>query len=90
MKKKTTPDVKESPMENKNFALGKTNWLLIGASLVCILIGFLLMTGSPSGEQFNPDIFSTRRITVGPMVALFGFLFMIVAIMWPNKKEDKE
>ncbi|MDP4203289.1 MAG: DUF3098 domain-containing protein [Bacteroidota bacterium] len=88
MKKKTTSEVKETSQDYKAFAFGKTNWLLMVVSLACILIGFLLMTGSSSGEQFNPDIFSTRRITVGPMIALFGFLFMIVAIMWPNKKGE--
>lgn len=88
MKKKATSDVKVNPQEQESFALGKTNWLLIAVSLVCIVIGFLLMTGSASGEQFNPDIFSVRRLHVGPMVALFGFLFMIVAIMWPNKKGE--
>ena len=88
MKKNATSDVKETLPEKKDFALGKANWLLIGISLVCILVGFLLMTGEPSGEKFNPDIFSVRRLHVGPMVALFGFLFMIVAIMWPNKKGE--
>ena len=62
MKKKATSDVKLNPQEQESFALGKTNWLLIAASLVCIVIGFLLMTGSASGEQFNPDIFSVRRL----------------------------
>jgi hypothetical protein len=88
MKKKATSEVKTNSQEQKSFALGKTNWLLIIASLVCIVVGFLLMTGSSSGEQFNPDIFSVRRLHVGPMIALFGFLFMIVAIMWPNKKGE--
>lgn len=86
MKKITTPAKKDTLQKEQDFALGKINWLLIGASLLLILIGFLLMTGEPSGVKFNPDIFSTRRITVGPMIALFGFLFMIVAIMWPNKE----
>ena len=29
-----------------------------------------------------------RRITVGPMIALFGFVMMIAAILF--KKKDKE
>ena len=62
MKKKATSEVNANSQEQKSFALGKTNWLLIIASLVCIVVGFLLMTGSASGEQFNPDIFSVRRL----------------------------
>jgi hypothetical protein len=53
-----------------------------------VVIGFALMVGEPSGAtEYNPDIFSFRRITIGPMIALFGFLAMIVAILYkPSKK----
>ena len=45
------------------------------------------MVGAPSGEEaYNPDIFSVRRITVGPMIALFGFVSMIFAILFRGKK----
>lgn len=90
MKKNAKPDVKEDIQNQRDFALGKINWILIGISIVLIIVGFLLMTGSPSGMVFNPRIFSTRRITVGPMISLFGFLFMFVAIMWRNKKEESK
>jgi uncharacterized membrane protein len=88
MKKNAKPDVKEDIQNQRDFALGKINWILISISIVLIIVGFLLMTGSSSGMVFNPRIFSTRRITVGPMISLFGFLFMFVAIMWRNKKEE--
>jgi uncharacterized Tic20 family protein len=88
MKKQIIPEVKETSNEKTGFALSKTNWILMGVSVALIVFGFLLMTGGASGEKFNPDIFSTRRITVGPMISLFGFLFMIVAIMWPSEKEE--
>lgn len=45
------------------------------------------MTGEPSGEVYNPDIFSVRRITVGPMISLFGFVSMIFAILYRSKKK---
>ena len=39
-------------------------------------------TGGSSTEQaFNPDIFSTRRIVVGPTIAFLGFIFMGFAII---------
>jgi hypothetical protein len=67
--------------------LPKLNLILIAVSLVIIVIGFALMTGEPSGEVYNPDIFSFRRITVGPMISLFGFAAMIFAILYRGKKQ---
>ena len=60
-------------MENeKKFTLAKTNMLLIAIGFVIIVIGFILMSGSGTVKEFNPDVFSFRRITVGPMISLFG------------------
>ena len=67
--------------------LPKLNLWLIGISFVIIVIGFALMIGEPSGEVYNPDIFSFRRITVGPMISLFGFVCMIFAILFRSKKK---
>lgn len=72
---------------NSRLALNKTNFILIGIAFVVILLGFLLMVGAPSETEFNPDIFSTRRITIGPMISFFGFMFMIFAIMFKNKEK---
>ncbi len=77
-------------MNTTKFALSKINYLFMLIAFVIIVIGFLLMTGAPSGEEFNPDIFSTRRIVVAPVVSFFGFLFMIFAIMYKPKKRIKE
>lgn len=73
-------------MDIKTFGLSKNNFILIGVSFLVIVTGFLLMTGSPSGAEFNPDIFSTRRIVIGPMIAFFGFLLMVFAIMYKSAK----
>ena len=67
--------------------LPKLNLILIAVSVVIIVIGFALMAGEPSGEVYNQDIFSFRRITVGPMIALFGFVFMLFAILFRGKKK---
>ena len=64
------------------------NAILIAISLVIVVVGFALMVGEPSGAtEFNPDIFSTRRITMGPMIALSGFLMMIVVILYKPRKK---
>lgn len=76
----------------RQFPLQRINFILMAIAVAVIVIGFLLMTGAPStAEAFNPDIFSTRRVIVGPTIAFLGFIFMGVAIMWshPSKKSDE-
>lgn len=67
----------------------KANFWMMGACLALIVIGFLLMSGGGSSDPnvFNPDIFSTRRIVVGPTLAFLGFLLMAFAIIWTPKKK---
>ena len=66
-------------------SLPKLNIILIAVSF--LIVGFALMAGAPSGEVYNPDIFSFRRITIGPMIALFGFVSMVVSILWKGEKK---
>lgn len=77
--------------DNKNekqMPFGRDNykWVIIG--MLFLLVGFLLMIGGGSNNpnEFNPDIFSTRRITFAPILVLIGFGIQIYAIM---KKNDK-
>ncbi len=68
-------------------ALTALNYKLMAAAGAVIVIGFLLMAGSGSTPtEFNPDIFSARRIVIGPGLAFLGYIFMGVAIMWNRKK----
>ncbi len=69
------------------YNLSKVNLVLIAVSFVIIVIGFALMVGAPSGETYNPDIFSFRRVTVGPMIAFFGFISLIFSILYKGKKK---
>jgi len=64
--------------------------LLIG--FVIIVVGFLLMVGgkADSPEQFNPEVFSFRRITLAPLVVLLGFAFEIYAIMKKPKEKEED
>jgi len=72
--------------ELSKFALGKKNLLLIAIGFGLVVLGFILMMGSPSTEAaYNPDIFSFRRIILGPGVALGGFLFVIFGILYKKK-----
>ena len=67
----------------------KINFLMMAGCLALIIIGFLLMSGGGSSVDggFNPDIFSTRRIVVGPTLAFLGFLLMAFAIVWQGPKK---
>jgi membrane-bound ClpP family serine protease len=69
--------------DNPRFPLGPENYKLMAVGFVIIVIGFLLMVGggSKDPEVFNPEVFNFRRITLAPMVLLFGFIFQIYAIM---------
>ena len=67
------------------YNLPKINLILIAISFLVLVIGFALLVGEPSGPTYNPDIFSVRRIHVGPMMALLGFVMMIGAILFKKK-----
>ena len=73
----------------EGFALRKENLKLLLIGLGIILVGFILMTGGKASNPtvFNPEIFSFRRITLAPMVVLFGFVFEIYAIMKKPKTQ---
>lgn len=79
-------------MEKINFAFGKKNYIICIISILLIILGFVLMTGPSSTIEggFEPDIFSTRRIAVAPMISFFGFLLMIVGILYPSDKKNGE
>jgi hypothetical protein len=40
-------------------------------------------------NEFNPDIFSFRRITLAPIIVLAGFIFEIWAIMKKPKETEE-
>ena len=68
--------------------LSKINLILIGIAFLIVILGLALMAGAPSTDTYNPDIFSVRRITVGPMISLLGFVLMIFAILYRGKKKE--
>jgi len=76
-------------MDKKNFAFDKVNYILLAVSMAVVVIGFLLMVGPNSTDTaFEPDIFSTRRIKVAPVVCLLGFVSMIYAVVRKPKGRD--
>ncbi|MDR1225722.1 MAG: DUF3098 domain-containing protein [Prevotellaceae bacterium] len=71
------------PLSFQNYKL-----MLIG--FVIIVAGFILMSG---GKSTDPEIFTGdqlynfRRITLAPILVVFGFMFEIYAIMKLPKKQ---
>jgi hypothetical protein len=81
---------KKETKETTSFALGKENYKLMAIGFAIIVVGFILMAGGGSDDPkvFNPDIFSFRRITLAPIILLFGFAFEIFAIMKKPKSNN--
>ncbi|MGD9978208.1 MAG: DUF3098 domain-containing protein [Bacteroidales bacterium] len=77
-----------TPQNEGRFALGRENYKLLLIGFGIIILGFILMAGggSNSPNVFSTDIFSFRRITLAPIVVLFGFAFEIYAIMKKPKQ----
>lgn len=83
---------KKIEKEGPDFPLQKDNYILLIIGFAIIMIGFLLMMGGKSDDPnvFNPEIFNFRRITLAPIVVLFGFVFEIWAIMKKPKTEKQD
>lgn len=83
---------KKSQIEKKaDLPLTKRNYLLIVIGFLIILLGYILMIGGGSDDPNvfkEKELFSFTRITLAPMLILFGFIFEIYAIM-KKTKEDK-
>lgn len=69
----------------------------MGIGIGLIVLGFLLMTGPDANtvdgvskpENWNPDIFSWRRIRLAPFLVIAGFAVQVYAILLdPNGKSN--
>ncbi|MCM1369055.1 MAG: DUF3098 domain-containing protein [Candidatus Amulumruptor caecigallinarius] len=79
-------NINKVPLSQRPFT--KVNFIMMGICALLIVLGFILMSGGGNAGQteFNPDIFSTRRIVVGPLLTFLGFFFMAFAIIWTPRK----
>lgn len=84
---------KKTKIQYNEFPLAPANFIRMAIAGALIVLGFVLMAGGANdGETFNADIFSTRRIIVGPTIAFIGFVYMAFAIIYKkkNKKNNNE
>lgn len=77
--------------KKKQFPATKLNYMIIGGGFVLVIIGFMLMAGgnSEGPNDFNPEIFSFRRVTLAPIVVLLGFGVVLYGIMRKPKSEEE-
>lgn len=70
---------------NKNkLAFGKMNYIIMGAGLLLLILGFYVMT--QDGEPYG---FGSAGLTIGPLMVIGGFITQFFAIMY-RTKEEKE
>ena len=76
-------------MDKKNLPFDKVIFILLAVGMAVVILGFILMSGGGSTEQtFNPEVFSTMRIKVAPVVCFVGFVSIIYAIIRKPKDNN--
>ncbi len=78
---------KEQDNNKMQLAFGLVNYILMGAGLVLLAIGYILLAGggSDNPNEFNPAMFDTRRLYVAPIMIVVGFVVEILAILYKKK-----
>jgi len=80
----------KSNEDGNMFALSQKNLRLVALGVIIVVIGFFLVSGGGSDDPnvFSNAIFDFRRIVLAPLIMLFGYLFIIYAILKKPKNED--
>jgi hypothetical protein len=85
----TTPSPKTGTAKktkNTFLVFKKQNYMLLIASVVTLVIGFIVM-GSGKDKPFDDPM----KITIAPLIVLLGFAIGVVSILYTpkSKEEDK-
>ena len=72
----------------ETYGFGRINLIILGIAIFLIIIGYILLSGgnSPDGVSFNKEVFSPMRISVAPVVLTIGYVGILVAILWRDRK----
>lgn len=75
--------------KQNEMAFVRQNYIFLIAGVAVVILGFILMSGGASDDPnvFSEGVFSTRRLTVAPIVLLAGFGLVFYAIMKKPKAE---
>ena len=74
---------KEISGGKSQMVFGTLNYILLGASLLILVMGFALMSGTT-------EIYSSTKITLAPIVVMLGFGLGIVSIFYKGKSNSGE
>lgn len=72
--------------EIEPFVFKKENYILLIASVLTIVIGFIVMGSGGKDAAFDDPI----KITVAPIIVLAGFALGVVSIMYTPKNKDTD
>lgn len=75
---KNNPKTNSEQKSGSAMLFGRENYALMLLSIVFIVVGFTLMSGTE-------DINSTTKITVAPVVVLLGYIIGVFAIFFRKK-----
>jgi len=70
-------------MGKTNLPFTKTNYIIMLAGIICILVGFTIMT-----MDKEPYGFGFLGITLGPIIVMIGFIIEFFAITYKVKSEE--
>lgn len=77
--------------ENRPPLFRKMNYILMGVGALVLIIGYFCLSGGKVPDnEFDGEIFNTRRLVVAPILIFLGLLTEIVAIMWHPKVPKNE
>ena len=62
---------------------GKDNFILMAIGFGIIVLGYILMSG-------DTDIYSFEKITLAPIIVMFGYAFEAYAILKPTKQQKDQ
>jgi len=90
-KKDSSRDERNDTSPN-TLAFNNQNYYIILAGIGVLVLGYLLMIGggAENPNEFNPEIFSARRITVAPITLLVGFGVVLYGIMKSPKQPTEQ
>lgn len=74
--------------EIKTYGFTKVNLIIALVSILVIVVGYIMLSGGKSedGVSFDIEVFNRMRIGVAPVVLTIGYIGILVAVLWRDKK----
>src|SRR5690606_13990706 len=82
---------KRKEQSKAELVFGKKNYTFMFIGLLCIAIGFILMSGGGSDDPnvWDDAVFNFTRIRLAPTLVIIGFAVQVYAILLnPNRSQQ--